>query len=209
MSLFSFHQQTNEFEWHKHMQIYVATLSVLHNISKRKQDLDEESQKISEELGAIFHNAQQLLCSIETFINGTMGDGISKIPMDWWTDEEIRNKVKIKDPEDPKGIQEKISYLFVAGRFQQYINRLSDRIKNFKISNNKKHLRSARRNFRYRRCMRNQKNKQKCLRFKKAEKFEKTIRLTTNKSGKINPQDMLRIKSTNQNRRLANARRQA
>lgn len=143
-SFFSFPSQGLALEWHRHTQIFVATFAVLRNISRRYEDRDEESQKISQELEKIFHDAQALLCEIEIFVNGTMQKGTytvgnerRKSPIDWYTKQEIMRIVNITDPEDTAdGVKEKISYVFVAGRFQQYLNKLTARVAHFDLQKN-------------------------------------------------------------------------
>lgn len=202
--------------WHKQMQIYVATLAVLHNISRRYVECDVEDQMISEELQRIFRDAQQILCDIETFVNGTLQNKengeFRKVPIIWWTDQEIMRKVNITDPEDPEyGIQRKTSYIFVLGRFQQYLHRLSKRVANFNPPDNLKSLPSARQEFRYRKCMRRQRRKQKCERFNpknhRRQMKKQQVVLTTDKYGKygkINRPTTRSTKSPNLNRQRKN-----
>lgn len=131
-------------EWHRQTQIYVATFAVLHNISRRYEDRDEESQKISQELEVIFHDAQALLCAIESFVNGTLQKGTdtkSKSPIHWYSKPEIMSIVNITDPDDPvDGVKEKISYVFVAGRFQQYLKNLTARVAHFDLKKNQEYV---------------------------------------------------------------------
>lgn len=125
------------FEWHKQTQIYVASFAVLHNISKRYENRDEENQKITMELKSIFEESQTLLCAIESFINGTLNKNSPNL-MEWFRKDEIMEIVKIPEPEASGGqsVGEKISYVMVVGRFQQYINRLMARVERFDLEKN-------------------------------------------------------------------------
>jgi hypothetical protein len=144
---------------------------VLHNISKR-DDHDEENQRITSELQSIFQEAQNLLCTIETFVNETTNKNNSNL-IYWYTKREIMDLVKLTDPKGNGSdtVKEKTSYLFVVGRFGTYINKLYERVEKFNLeknleNRNNKLLRSIQRhpkqNRKHRR--RNQKEKSKKMR---------------------------------------------
>lgn len=132
--------------WHEHAQIYVASFAVLLNISRQNCNesvCSEENRKIMDELMQMFEGSQKVLCEIETFINGTLNKNDGSNLINWYNKHDIMKRVHIPGPgEDGTMTKEKISYVFVAGRFLQYIKRLYDRVEKFNVDKNKETVNS-------------------------------------------------------------------
>ncbi|XP_070494696.1 uncharacterized protein [Chironomus tepperi] len=111
----------NHRQWHFDLQKYVATFILLH----KRQKIDDEAHNnntMSEELGKILRDAKHLLCDIEHFINATSSQKIGQ--KDWIKKGEMRNLTKFRN----------ITAMFLnrtyaKGRFQDYIQKLMNRIK--------------------------------------------------------------------------------
>lgn len=119
-------------KWHEHIQIYVASFSLLYKY-QLKSDQDNNNNTISKELEDILNKARALLCDIEHFVNATSNKDGNDKPK-WYKVEEmtkITRKLKNQKP--------RFNNIFVKARFQHYINRLYKRIQSFNLTKNLEH----------------------------------------------------------------------
>lgn len=107
-------------------QIYVATFTKLYKIEESQAN---NNNTTSAELKELKEHAQELLCQIEIFVNATANRG-NKLQLYWYEKREMMNKVELNKT------QQTLNNLFVKARFEQYIDRMYKRIKNFNWKSN-------------------------------------------------------------------------
>lgn len=107
----------------------MASFSLLYKF-QLQIDHSNNNNTISQELKEILDRARALLCDIEHFVNATSNKNGNYKP-DWYRKEEMAKIVTLK-----KNNKHLLNNLFVKSRFQEYIEKLYKRIKNFNLDKN-------------------------------------------------------------------------
>lgn len=129
ISIHSFSLQGIAQDWHRHLQIYLASFSVIYK--NQLNDDTNYNHTISEELKVLRDRARELLCDIEHFVNATSNrDGAQK--PDWYDRESMGKIVTLRK-------EKLLNNIFVKSRFQHYIEKLYKRIKHFNLQKNLEH----------------------------------------------------------------------
>lgn len=127
---FSFSLQGIAHKWHEHLQIYLASFSVLYKLQEQ-DDTSYNNNTISQELKELRGRARELLCDIEHFVNATSNRNGEQRPY-WFEKEEMGKIVTLRK-------EKWLNNKFVKARFQHYIDRLYKRIKHFNLQKNLEH----------------------------------------------------------------------
>lgn len=114
-------------KWHEHLQIYLASFTVLYK-RQLQDDTQFNNHTFSPELKNLRDNARELLCDIEHFVNATSNKNGEQKPY-WFEKEEMAKIVILRE-------KKILNNLFVKARFQQYIEKLCKRIKHFNLQRN-------------------------------------------------------------------------
>ncbi|KAG5683864.1 hypothetical protein PVAND_013126 [Polypedilum vanderplanki] len=110
----------NHRKWHFDMQIFTASFGLLHKFQPKTSN---EELAISKELKDIFIATRKLLCEIEGFVNTTSSQKIGT--EDWIKKKEMRELLDFKNLTEMM----KLHQMYAKGRFQTYIEKLLQRIK--------------------------------------------------------------------------------
>lgn len=128
------HYQGIVHRWHEHTQIFLASISVIHEQQFIAFDDVYNNYTVSNELKDILDQARALLCDIEHFVNATSNRNNKSKP--YWYEKEEMGKI-VKFSVEKRTVNNK----FVKARFQNYIDKLYKRIKHFNLEKNLKSLR--------------------------------------------------------------------
>jgi hypothetical protein len=105
------------------MQIYVASFGLLYKYQLHQDREENFNMTLSKELKNIFDMAQRLLCDIEGFVNTTSSQKIGS--EDWIKKREMRELLNFHNLTEMM----KLHQIYVKGRFQSYVEKLLQRIR--------------------------------------------------------------------------------
>lgn len=120
--------QGNAQKWHGHMQIYLASFSILYKLQAHDDNL-YNNNTVSIELKTLLNKARELLCEIEHLVNAT-SNREGKAKPSWYEKDDMAKILTLKKKRNF------LNNLFVKARFQSYVEKLLQRIRHFNKDKN-------------------------------------------------------------------------